>query len=85
MVAEGMEAERNNLRSFAAFELATWDDYRKTGGRVIGCRWVLRLKMNPQRVKARVVVQEVNTGTWRDSLAGTPAGAALRLLLWVAD
>ena len=36
-------------------------------------------------MKARLVVQEVNTGTWRDAFAGTPSLLTLRLLFWMAD
>ena len=87
LVEIGMQGERKNLADFKVYKPATWADWKRLGGRIVPSRWVLREKGAGRelRVKARLVAQEVNTGSWRDSFAGTPSELSLRLVLWTAD
>ena len=51
------------------------------GHKLIGLRWVLRQRKDS--VKARLVAQEVNVGSWADAFAATPTLVGQRILTWV--
>ena len=73
-VLAGMKAELESIQSYQCLYPASPGD-EKTA-RIIGTRWVLCLKPtreNPNRVKARLVVQDVNYGWPEDTFAATPS------------
>ena len=76
-VMDGMQAERNSLGSFHTFDEVDVSEGNKPGTVVIPSRWVLT-KKSPVRVKGRVVVQQVNTGSLMDTFAASPTSMAQR-------
>ena len=59
----GMKKEMDSFENLKALCKATFKEAE--GHKLIGLRWVLRKKRD--LVKARLVAQEVNTGTWVDA------------------
>ena len=76
-VDAGMQKERNSLEEFWVKDDVLQSDY--PGVPVINSRWVLGQK-TPTEVRARVVVQQVNKGSWDDTYAATPTASATRIL-----
>ena len=79
-VMDGMQAERNSLGSFHTFDEVDVSEGDKPGAVVIPSRWVLT-KKSPVRVKGRVVVQQVNTGSLMDTFAASPTSMAQRIIV----
>jgi histone deacetylase 1/2 len=81
LVKAGMEKERASRAALKVSRPATYEEAKRVGGRIIGMRWVLRLK-DQKTCKARLVLQEVNTGKWQDTYAAAPTPLGQRLLIW---
>jgi hypothetical protein len=77
---EGMRLELQNLADFGVFKPATRQQAADAGKHIVGTRWVLRNKGD--RVKARVVAQELNRGEFKDTFAAAPSALVTRLVLW---
>ena len=81
---KGMSAERAVHRKHGTISPTTWTKARALpDARFVTTGWVLRQKPGG-RVKARLVVTEVNHGGWRDAFAATPSTLGLRLAMWIA-
>ena len=74
------EKERERRRRFAVSRPATRADSQVVGGKIIASRWVLR--KTGTEVKARWVVEELNTGRWVDGYAAAPTLLGQKLLVW---
>eukprot|EP00972_Heterocapsa_arctica_P075383 11120273-Heterocapsa_arctica.AAC.1 len=71
------------LKSHEQFHAQSWvPESAADGYPVISSRWLL--KQRPDDVKARIIVQEVNDGSPRDSYAATPTSMGRRLLMAIA-
>ena len=80
LVYAGMEKERASLRKFQVYETVAAEEVSKhPDAKVIRSRWVLRRKEGG--VKARLVVCEVNYGSWQECFAATPTTVG-RLLMF---
>lgn len=87
LVKAGMEDEENNLRRFSVFEEIEEEDL-EADEKPISTRWILTRK--GERVKARVVVQQVRFGSpgsrfdELDVYAAAPTLLGQRILFWWA-
>ena len=86
-VARGMESERQSLMKFGFGDPSTREQAQEEGAEVVSSRWVLRHKPSaddPEKVKARLVAQQINRGDQRDAFCATPSTSSARLLLCIA-
>jgi uncharacterized membrane protein len=85
-VLAGMRKELESLKHFDAFEEVEPTDSRLKQGRVVGSRWVLTDKGDPECIKARLVAQEINWGDAMDgTFSATPSHSAIRTTLLIAS
>ncbi len=80
LVEIGMTNELESLQSFEVGKDVPEEEPKNLGKKVINCGWVLS-ERGPDRVKCRVVAQEINWGDWADVFAATPTTSGQRLLL----
>eukprot|EP00972_Heterocapsa_arctica_P073805 10895666-Heterocapsa_arctica.AAC.1 len=79
LVDQGMDRERESLRSFGVLERAADPGKPARCGRVaIATGWVLADR--GEKVKARLVARQVNWGTWCDAFAATPRPVSIRFV-----
>ncbi len=75
-----MNKEWKSLEEFGVLEPCTWEIAREHGcEKPGGLRWIVHQK--PDKMKARIVAQQVNTGEWADTFAATPVHVSQRLLV----
>eukprot|EP00972_Heterocapsa_arctica_P015659 2306094-Heterocapsa_arctica.AAC.1 len=60
-----MTNELESLQDFEVGKDVPEEEPKKLGKKVINCGWVLS-ERGPDRVKCRVVAQEINWGDWAD-------------------
>jgi hypothetical protein len=80
-VLQAMSKEMQSIKSFDVFDEVRLDQLRE-GDRPIPCRWVITPKGDS--LKARLVVQQVNTGEAMETFASTPTSATLKVALTIA-
>ena len=79
-VEDAMNKEWKSLEEFGVLEPCTWEVAREHGcEKPVGLRWIVHQK--PDKMKARIVAQQVNTGEWADTFAATPVHVSQRLLV----
>eukprot|EP00971_Amphidinium_carterae_P121240 2401083-Amphidinium_carterae.1 len=71
--------ELEQMAEFGVTAPATWEEARRSGGRVVHSKWVDTMKGNS--VRARLVATEINTYERTDVFAATPPLSMLRWLL----
>lgn len=84
LVEKGMQAERESLEKFPVYVDAPEEEVSEVGGQLIKSRWVFTRK-SADRVKGRIVAQQLNLGEWADTFAATPTSLGQRLLLKIAS
>eukprot|EP00972_Heterocapsa_arctica_P081898 12070540-Heterocapsa_arctica.AAC.1 len=76
-----MQKERDSLNAFDVFDRIpaeqTEEIRRDPDAIIVGSRWV-RIKKADGRTKARLVAQQINSGTKMDTYAATASGAGAR-------
>eukprot|EP00972_Heterocapsa_arctica_P108472 15974417-Heterocapsa_arctica.AAC.1 len=75
-----MEAEKNSLDAFSTYIWVPAELAKEKGVVVIQSRWLLGERDEGERVKARVVAQQLNKGSPLDTYAAAPTSVAARLL-----
>ena len=84
LVEKGKQAERESLEKFPVYVDAPEEEVSEVGGQLIKSRWVFTRK-SADRVKGRIVAQQLNLGEWADTFAATPTSLGQRLLLKIAS
>ena len=84
LVEKGMKAERESLEKFPVYEEVPETEVKEVGGKLIKSRWVFHRK-SEDRVKGRIVAQQLNLGEWADTFAATPTSLGQRVLMKIAS
>ena len=79
-VEKGM---KNETDAFERFKVYSWAPEEEAQGEIVSSRWLLKQR-DPSTVKARIVAQQLNTGTPMDTFAATPTTTAQRLVMLIA-
>ena len=72
---------KNETDAFERFKVYTWAP-EPEADEIVSSRWLLKQR-EPSTVKARIVAQQLNTGTPMDTFAATPTTTAQRLVMLI--
>ena len=84
LAEKGVKVERESLEKFPVYEEAPDTEVKEAGGKLIKSRWVFNRK-SEDRVKGRIVAQQLNLGEWADTFAATPKSLGQRVLMKIAS
>ncbi len=83
-VAKGMRSEEESLEKFGTYIWVPAKMAQQKNVVVVQSRWLLGERDNGDRVKARIVAQQLNKGSAMDTYAAAPTSVAARLLAMYA-
>lgn len=81
MVQEGKALEDQSMQSFGVFEKIKKQDAVALNATIVKSRYMCVQKQNPDRVKVRLIANQVRRGSRGDVWAGAPTSIGQRLVL----